>query len=43
MKTTYLNSGDLTRAVGVNKENLRFYERKALSFRAVQNLTPVSE
>ena len=30
MKTTDLNSGDLARAVGVNKETLRFYERKEL-------------
>ena len=30
MKTTQINSGDLARAVGVNKETLRFYERKGL-------------
>ncbi|MCH8026940.1 MAG: heavy metal-responsive transcriptional regulator [candidate division Zixibacteria bacterium] len=30
MKTTHLNSGDLARAVGVNKETLRFYERKGI-------------
>ena len=30
MKTIDLNSGGLARAVGVNKETLRFYERKGL-------------
>ncbi|MCH9032547.1 MAG: heavy metal-responsive transcriptional regulator [candidate division Zixibacteria bacterium] len=30
MKTKHLNSGDLARAVEVNKETLRFYERKGL-------------
>ena len=30
MKSTHLNSGDLALAVGVNKETLRFYERKGL-------------
>ena len=30
MENTHLNSGDLAKAVGVNKETLRFYERKGL-------------